>query len=451
MKIVEKWEPKVMGEFRYINMKTAGGDARPTCRLNTLEQHSEDSEKIVVERMAGSGEDPSTEPTRSLLRESKQKNNPADPAREASRRRGEDEFGGKTPDRCQDRVTANSLLRTARGGGGMPHFILQCQDVYVSRIMSYLHLKYPGDPEHAHQQLSVGGAVGGVYSGKISCCPSNTEVSSTSERLILIHAVSQTQGELGEERGLTDRNVLQADLFDDENVSATVVRLYRFDGPTAQAFVTIDDVCAWVVSLGPPLSDSLRIHTFPAAVKQDILHKLALAVHEGGWGGKLDPTAAAEHVLSVVFANGCYMASVQPRAAVFIGDMRGQRAKRAEDCICRAMFKLEEVFRRARWLTPPACRASAAPCRTGADAAEPDGTPAATQSECPATAQGGPIAIDIGASPGGWSKYLSEAVRCSKVTAVDPGNVVCNSAAVQHLRMNGQQALELLKQQQPVV
>jgi len=56
--------------------------------------------------------------------------------------------------------------------------------------------------------------------------------------------------------------------------------------------------------------------------------------------------------------------------------------------------------------------------------------------------QPGSLAIDIGASPGGWSSFLaSSAVGC-RVLAIDPGEVHCESSQVTHVRKKVEQAME---------
>ena len=72
---------------------------------------------------------------------------------------------------------------------------------------------------------------------------------------------------------------------------------------------------------------------------------------------------------------------------------------------CRAAWKLQEVFNRLPELT------RVRTCQTSCDTT-------ATISESK-----GWVALDIGASPGGWSYFLAGLPNCRRVLAVDPGKM----------------------------
>ena len=93
------------------------------------------------------------------------------------------------------------------------------------------------------------------------------------------------------------------------------------------------------------------------------------------------------------------------------GDQAGGQA--ADSVLCRAMWKLDEAFRRV-------------------PQARPDKTAF--------------VALDIGASPGGWTRLLASLPGCQKVLAVDPGALAPPIPHhVEHLSMRAQQAVpELL-------
>jgi hypothetical protein len=58
------------------------------------------------------------------------------------------------------------------------------------------------------------------------------------------------------------------------------------------------------------------------------------------------------------------------------------------------------------------------------------------------------IAIDCGASPGGWTKFLANNLHCKTVYSIDPGQLspsVLKISSVKHLNMKIQDALPLLK------
>lgn len=195
-------------------------------------------------------------------------------------------------------VTAEIVQRR----GMLPDLILQCPDAYVDRVMSYLKLKY-------------GGAV-------CETCPSVTEFSNTAERHILVSLQCAAA-----------HVSLQNEILEDANLYGAITACWRFrdDGTPpppanraqARAFATTGELARWLVSPDRQLNDgSVRLQAFPSVLKRAILAQLeALASHPtaGGHashhvegpvrGLRLDPTAGADWVLSVVLADGCLMAS----------------------------------------------------------------------------------------------------------------------------------------------
>ena len=111
-------------------------------------------------------------------------------------------------------VTAASL----QAQGALPGLVLQVPDAFVDRVVSYLRLKY------------------GV-SRAAEIYPSLTELSNTAERHVLVSAdVAAAHAALHDE------------LVGDPNLCGHLMRIYRFDGPRAQAFATAHELAAWVAS-----------------------------------------------------------------------------------------------------------------------------------------------------------------------------------------------------------
>jgi len=54
------------------------------------------------------------------------------------------------------------------------------------------------------------------------------------------------------------------------------------------------------------------------------------------------------------------------------------------------------------------------------------------------------IAIDCGSSPGGWSKFLADDMKCNTVYSVDPGELVIDLENVHHMKMKIQDAIPIL-------
>ena len=111
-------------------------------------------------------------------------------------------------------VTAASLQEQ----GALPSLVLQVPDAFVDRVVSYLQLKF-GASRAAE-----------VY-------PSLTELSNTAERHVLVSVDVAAS-----------HPALHDQLVGDPNLSGHLTRIYRFDGPHAQAFATAHEVAAWVAS-----------------------------------------------------------------------------------------------------------------------------------------------------------------------------------------------------------
>jgi len=217
----------------------------------------------------------------------------------------------------------------------MPSLILQvAQDALVDRVMTYLHLKY--SPPTFQNAQTTPGKESSEHFGLISIYASCTQFSKTSERHILIRSKSSATTDL-----------LQADIVHDANLSAAITRLYRFAGPHAHAFVSVDEACVWLKRLSCLESASVRLLAFPGFVKQQMLQQGGAQQHDAGmWhaeasrgetcvehaaanlreqhvsehrrvaeiegggegsrsgGFRWDATAGADWVVSAVFANG---------------------------------------------------------------------------------------------------------------------------------------------------
>ena len=56
------------------------------------------------------------------------------------------------------------------------------------------------------------------------------------------------------------------------------------------------------------------------------------------------------------------------------------------------------------------------------------------------------IALDCGAAPGGWSKFLVDDLKCKMVYSVDPGKMTIDLGNVDHLQMKIQDAIPIIKE-----
>lgn len=143
--------------------------------------------------------------------------------------------------------------------------------------------------------------------------------------------------------------------------------------------------------------DRMRIFVTPTGTTHS-LSVVQLTPDEGGGSPGL-------YMLGVSFSDKCVEKTI-----------RG--ANENKDDICRAYFKLQEAFDRYF---------------------ERNSDSNVTRSF--------PIALDCGASPGGWTKYLAETLRCDRVYSIDPGALspaVLSMRGVEHLKMRIEDAWPLL-------
>jgi 23S rRNA U2552 (ribose-2'-O)-methylase RlmE/FtsJ len=179
-----------------------------------------------------------------------------------------------------------------------------------------------------------------------------------------------------------------------------------------------------------PRGSIVRLHTFPARLTSPILKVLEEQQDEI----QVAPTAHT-HVLNVVQLQSTdgkqivWMSGISERSLSWsrmqhrIGPDGTYVPIEADDEICRAYYKLQEAF----------CRYTGDSVFNSKSASNIDGL----------------VALDCGASPGGWTKYLCEqgddAVK--KVYSIDPGVLdatVESLPQVQHLALKLEDALPSL-------
>ena len=95
------------------------------------------------------------------------------------------------------------------------------------------------------------------------------------------------------------------------------------------------------------------------------------------------------------------------------------------DDICRAYYKLSEVFERYQ--------------PNGFQLKDRKG---GTNSQRPI------IAVDCGSAPGGWTKYIIEQTECEEVYSIDPGELaesISSMPNVHHMKMTAEKAIPILR------
>lgn len=192
----------------------------------------------------------------------------------------------------------------------------------------------------------------------------------------------------------------------------------------------------------PDAATTVRVQAYPPRDEAGIVEALDAAGAGAAPRRWALSRARADVTVSVVGVDGVLYVGVSPAddPTVRIGAMSSMQGevvaaaspRGAAPPLCRAFYKLWEVAR-----------------RTGALAAGRAG------------AAGGPAAVDVGASPGGWSQFLVQQAGFGRVFAVDPGEVDAallsgaavdadgasadgGGAVVEHLRMRGEAAVGAL-------
>lgn len=171
----------------------------------------------------------------------------------------------------------------------------------------------------------------------------------------------------------TNPDVILCDLVCDKNLERVFSRGYRVDGRVA-----FDGELLTAISLDAP-QGACRVQAFPRSLESFV----AVQINDGTIKGLETHKQDFDNMLclfqteSGILYGWCKDISRTAAAAICSGGSKDQ--------ICRAGYKLTEVLRR-----------------------------------CLVATCGG-VAVDIGASPGGWSAVL--ATHCDKVYAVDPAEL----------------------------
>lgn len=235
------------------------------------------------------------------------------------------------------------------------------------------------------------------------CRISTTVLSRSDDRIVCVYQPKTETEENKENDQLSVEahrvtSLLQKDVI----LPVVVSRMYAF--PTAAAeravFHFPSEATAWTADCLPK-DARVRLQMFPKTVFKEVVE-----CEQGAritWAPKNHT-----HLLSVVSANGLWWASIVEtnQKIVSFHDLSFRK-----NAVCRAKHKLSEVFLRSKWDLSPLK---------------------------------GSTAIDIGASPGGWSLCLQEA-GCHKVFAVDSGLLQVKEVEIEHFPMKGDEAIALLK------
>lgn len=198
-----------------------------------------------------------------------------------------------------------------------------------------------------------------------------------------------------------------------------VSRVYRLGGDdnaprwVATLREAVDDIVAGAKRqlegvLSGSAAPKLRLQAYPKSVERKLTASLADGLDAVGVA--LSPTAA-DLLAHCVVVQGCYYTYVQ-LASEGVSAKFGEAGFR-EGVVSRAYYKLREAVTRGGVEVPT---------------------------------RAGWAALDVGASPGGWSQYCAE-LGAARVYAVDPGDVTVDSSAVVHMAMKAEDAVPRLLQE----
>ena len=225
------------------------------------------------------------------------------------------------------------------------------------------------------------------------------------------------------------------ELVADEIIAPYLLRVYSANYPRHHLYYTIDasfsaglqDMLQFIVSHNSRNREvpapQIRLHCYPKYLAKEVLdHPLGQTVN---WSPK-----DYDLVLSIAMVDGLFAFSLMERAQMFIGDLRERKQPApalaaagdgtvvsAEERICRAQDKLEEIMQRNGWVS---------------DGPEP---------------RPYQLAVDIGASPGGWTTFLARSVRAGAVLSVDRGELLLPRplpANVVYWQVHGEEAIQRL-------
>lgn len=311
----------------------------------------------------------------------------------------------------------------------VPRLAIQCKQQTVDRVLSALTLLSQRLFPHA----------------KPTWRESSTSFIKSSDRLVLLLDALEEESKVP----VSQKELVRL-FVEDAVVSPAIMRVYSAACKEALAQASHPLLSHAMADLQRQLKKiideqregsprDIRLHIYPKHVAQEVIDLAE------DWLTDLWNPRQTSHVLNAFLTDGIWHLAVLPREDVFIGDLRDKKAvpnfgrpssssssprdtsqeelgveKGDYDAICRATNKLREIFARnlSLWMKVLGHEKKVFQ-----------------------------LAVDIGASPGGWTSFLSQQIACDHVISVDKGDLSLPTpwpAQVQHWRVLGQQALTVL-------
>lgn len=200
-----------------------------------------------------------------------------------------------------------------------------------------------------------------------------------------------------------------------EVTGPAVMRIYAGNTPEALYFTTHPSLFTVLQSFQDAFAalaeqvESMRLHVFPKNMTQPILDALS---SQQALSCRWQPRNAT-HILNIFLSDGMWLLSLVAVSDGFVGDLRDSSKMTANSEICRANAKIREIFYRNAFFG----HARTTERRFG-------------------------LAVDVGASPGGWTAYLAKI--SDHVIAVDRGMLTQQTENVSHWCVLGQHAISLM-------
>lgn len=249
-----------------------------------------------------------------------------------------------------------------------------------------------------------------ILGDKFELRESSTGYTTSSDRLLIFRAKMNESSNPAALQDLYQTTV--ASIVSNTTLGPAVLRLYPGHcGLESSSFCcarllnVVDQLANLVVA---NLETVFRLQCYPRAVMSQLLdvdqsQKSRLPLH---------PTQYT-HVAYVYLCDGVFIVSAVPRAHCFIGDLREKTPSKQSTAststaaegssssnitICRAGAKIEEIMRRKHWIYDD----------------EHGEQPVLHRYR---------LALDVGASPGGWSYFLAMQSHVERIVAIDKGEL----------------------------
>ena len=290
------------------------------------------------------------------------------------------------------------------------NLLLQVQSTHADRLADYIQV-IKSEHQHHDLEFKMEGLTNAVTKNMSLLFLSVSDPAELARRLsldpILFRAVKKYY--------VVEKGALETNLSQDSGCEM-VVR-HALGKMSMSTIETID--CSFRVHAFPPSNQSRILSAIERINTSTTENKIQQSI-------KLDPRDFT-NILSVVevynydgrgkevIEDGLAMSGVSPS---FVSNLEDNKDTTDDNAVNRAYYKLKEAM--GRYLRE--------------------------HQDFDSSAFQDTIALDCGSSPGGWSKFLADDMKCKLVYSVDPGDLVIDLGNVHHMKMKIQDAIPILKE-----